>query len=370
MSPAADGPLGLLCACLAAGYRRQGLVDGPAAALAEPATDLVRLARLAGRHLVTPMLAACVADPVLAPRLPDDFRRYVALVHGGNARRNRALRRQLAEAVGCLNGTGIEPVLLKGAARLADGLYPDPGWRLMRDLDLLVPRDRAAEAAACLRSAGYRFLEGGAGWSGRHHHLPQLARDGAPAVIEVHAEPLPARRAACPAEAVIARSRAADLDGALARVPDAVDQLALLLVHDRLDRCLAEGGLSFLLRSIFEGALLCRDRRHADAVLARCAAAGLGPWAEARLALAARLFPDLVPAPPVGLAARLRAGALVAAGRWDEGGALRRLSCFATRRVRELVSSPATRARVAGGLLSPAYLRHCASRLQELRRGG
>ena len=317
------------------------------------------------------MLAACAADPALGPRLPDDFRRYVAFVHGANARRNRALRRQLAEAAARLNGD-------RDRAGAAQGRRPArgralPGPRLAghaRPRPAGAARPRLAEAAACLRSAGYRFLAGGAGWSGRHHHLPQLARDGALAVIEVHAEPLPDRRAACPAEAVIARSRAVDLDGAAARVPDAADQLALLLAHDRLDRCLAEDGLSFLLRGAFEAALLCRDRRHADAALARCGAAGLGPWAAARLALAARLFPALVPDPPVGRAARLRAGALAATERWDEGGSLRRLSCFAGRRVGELVSSPATRARVAGGLLSPAYRRHCASRLQELRRGG
>jgi len=362
--------LGLLCACLTAGYRGGGSAGGPAAWLAAPSTDLVRLARLAGRHLVTPMLAACAADPALGPRLPDDFRRYVTFVHSENARRNRALRLQLGEAVARLNGIGVEPVLLKGAARLADGLYPDPGWRVMRDLDLLVPRDQLAEAAACLRSAGYRFLEGGTGWSGRHHHLPQLARDGALAVVEVHAEPLPDRRAACPAEAVIARSRAVDLGGAAARLPAAADQLALLLVHDRLDHCLAEDGLSFLLRSAFEAALLCRDPRDAGTALAQCGAAGLGPWAAGRVALAARLFPALVPDPLAGRAARLRAGMLAATERWDEGGSLRRLSCFAGRRAGELLASPATRARVAGGVLSPAYQRHCASRLRELWRGG
>jgi hypothetical protein len=315
------------------------------------------------------MLAACVADPALGPRLPDDFRRYVRFVHGENARRNRALRRQLGEAVGRLNGIGVEPVLLKGAARLADGLYPDPGWRVMRDLDLLVPRDRLGEAAACLRSAGYRFLEGGAGWSGRHHHLPQLARDGAPAVIELHAEPLPDRHPACPAEGVIARSRAIDLDGAAARVPDAVDQLALLVAHDRLDRCLAEDGLSFSLRSAFEAALLCGGEGVARGLLARFAGVGLAGWAEPHLGLAALLFPDLMPLPPgLGPAGLARARLVLAMERWDGDGALRRLAWFARRRV-GLLGSPEVRARVAAGVLSPAYWRHCARRLGAVRAG-
>ena len=46
-------------------------------------------------------------------------------------------------------------MLLKGAIRLIDGLYPNPGWRFMRDLDLLLPKERLNDAVTALAAVGY-----------------------------------------------------------------------------------------------------------------------------------------------------------------------------------------------------------------------
>ena len=54
-----------------------------------------------------------------------------------------------------LNRIDIEPVLLKGAIRLFEGLYPDEGWRMLRDLDLLVPEAMLAEAMRAFGDADY-----------------------------------------------------------------------------------------------------------------------------------------------------------------------------------------------------------------------
>ena len=79
---------------------------------------------------------------------------------------------------------------LKGAW-LAWGIYPEPGMRPLRDLDILVPPDRALEARTRLLSLGYRQCEKSAlpleDWAVRFKHLPALAsREGQ--VVEIHTQ--------------------------------------------------------------------------------------------------------------------------------------------------------------------------------------
>lgn len=319
---AGRSPLDLLCACLVAGERGAALDDGAAAAFADGSVDFVRLAGLAGRHLVTPMLAACFARPELARAAPEDFRLYVGFIHAENRRRNAALASGLAAAAASLNAIGIEPVLLKGAIRLADGLYPDPGWRFMRDLDLLTPRDQAAAAAAELQRQGYAVTAEASDWPARHRHLPALVREDDGLVIELHLELLSAHRDLCPAEEVLARAQPVDFAGARVRLPAREDQLAHLIAHDRLDRELRPSG-SFLLRSLFEAALLCRDGASADRILARFAACGLRGWAGAHLRLAGTLFPEICAPPRPSWPDRARAETALALERLDADWTLR-----------------------------------------------
>jgi hypothetical protein len=326
------GPLYLLCRWLAAAQQGRKLDAASAAALLRPEADLVGLARLAGRHCVTPMLASCIGDPELGQRLPRDFTAYLEFVHIQNRRRNQALRLQLLEVASCLNEIGIEPVLVKGAIRLVDGLYPDPGWRFMRDLDLLIARDRLSDAVAQLASIGYSFTQAAAELPARCNHLPPLGRDDDATVVETHSDLLRERPEFCRAEDVLAQSQPVELDGARVRIPEVTHQLAHLIGHDRFDRRLHLSGM-FLLRSVFEAALLGRDGSAVGKVLARAAAAGLARYARVRLGLAARLFPEYV-ARLSGddFLARLQAPALLAMERVDENGRWRRLVGFARAR--------------------------------------
>jgi hypothetical protein len=358
-------PLDLLCTCLSAAQQGRTLDAAAAAALVDPAADLVGLARLAGRHCVTPILAACATDPELRQRLPEDFSLYLEFVHSENSRRNRALRLQLKQAAGCLNEIGIEPLLLKGAVRLVDGLYRDPGWRFMRDLDLLVRRDRLSDAVARLASVGYRFTSDAASWPEQHKHLPPLGRDGEAAVIEIHADLISERQELCPAEQALARSRLVDLDGTRVRIPEAVDQLAQLIGHDRFDGYLRRSGM-FLLRSVFEAALLCRDEASVRKLLARAAGTDLARCVRVRLGLAAHLFPDYVGFLDASLSERLQVRALTAMERFDENGRWRRLVWFARLRAGKLLTSRAAREHLASNILSLDYRQRGAARLRRL----
>ncbi len=366
-APGIPRPLFLLCACLGAGERGESLDAGAALALAGRALDLFDLARLAGRHLVTPMLGPCLAGLGPAGRVPEDFRLYLELVHAENGRRNGWLRQQLAGIAAALNAIGLEPVLLKGSIRLVDGLYPGPGWRFMRDLDPLVPRERLAEAAACLTSLGYGFAARPPHRSGRHRHPPPLRRESEAARVEIHADLLRDRQELCPAPGVLAGSGLVLLDGARVRVPAVLDQLAHLIGHDRLDPCLGGIGM-FLARSLFETALLCRgDPAAVQGLLDRAEGAGLGGPVRTHLALTARLFPGYIrPDPAFGPAVALRRHLLLAAERWDAGGGGRRLAWFARLRLGWLLADRAERRHQAANLLSGGYLRRGLGHLHRL----
>ena len=334
-------------------------------ALLEPGMDLVALMQLAGRHRVTPMLAKSILGAKQSCDLPDDFRFYLLFIHAQNDARNNALQRQLVEAVACLNVIGIEPVLLKGAIRLVDGLYPDLGWRLMRDLDLLVPRERLHDAAAQLRWIGYASPSSSTPRS--HWHLPPLVRAPAEAVIEVH-EDLLGRPCLCTAEQMIARSQPALVDGARVRIPDIADQLVHLIAHDQLMP--HSGNPERFLRSIFEILLLARSQVDVQEVVGRFASANLVFWPQTAFGIAAELFPNEtalgLQGMKRGLRANLQLRLFLGLERWDRRGSMRRVGGYLCGRVEGFVHFAAARRYFMQSLLSPSYYRRYSKTLAQL----
>jgi len=118
-------------------------------------TDWTRLLLLANLHKCTPLWYLRLRQKGLLNALPEGLADYLKQLHAVNVERNQALMQALAEITGWFGAAGIEVVLLKGAAALADDLYGDAGARLMGDLDLLVPAERAAEAQQLLLQKGY-----------------------------------------------------------------------------------------------------------------------------------------------------------------------------------------------------------------------
>jgi hypothetical protein len=80
---------------------------------------------------------------------------------------NRLLFARLAPAVAMLQDAGIPVIVLKGVP-LSLRYYRDVGLRPMRDLDLLVPELRAANAIRVFESAGWRGL-----WASRYRLGPR-----------------------------------------------------------------------------------------------------------------------------------------------------------------------------------------------------
>lgn len=100
--------------------------------------------------------------------------------------RNLKLQRELCKIAGGLQKLNIRVLALKGM-HLSPLIYPHPGLRQMRDLDLLVPLDKASQTSKFLQSSGYQasrnLQESDLDFS-THQHLPLMVKDNI--IVEIH----------------------------------------------------------------------------------------------------------------------------------------------------------------------------------------
>ncbi len=112
-----------------------------------------------------------------------------------NRKRNETLLAALARIVAACNAINIEPVLLKGAARLVDGTYPSTALRFLGDLDVLIPAERAADVVAALQANGFHPDPTDQATPPSHHHLPMLHDRERGGGVELHTDVVGAQSA-------------------------------------------------------------------------------------------------------------------------------------------------------------------------------
>jgi hypothetical protein len=142
-----------------------------------------QLIELSSFHYVTPSLAGCLHDE---PGISRDIRDYLDAVLTLNGRRNLILLEALSRIVATFNAVDIEPVLLKGCARLLEGEYPAPNMRFLGDLDILVPTNRATDAYAALMANGFAERPEDGIPPPDFQHLRVLHEDKTGAGVEIH----------------------------------------------------------------------------------------------------------------------------------------------------------------------------------------
>ncbi len=109
----------------------------------------------ASEHLFLPSVFCCLEQKDLLHLVPDEARDALQQVYLLNAARNRMLTGQVKRVSDILDRAGLEPIWLKGAARLIEA--PDlAAQRTMFDLDLWLPAEQMEAAAAAMGVAGYR----------------------------------------------------------------------------------------------------------------------------------------------------------------------------------------------------------------------
>ena len=166
---------------------RPRVTDDAVAALA-PA-DWALLLRIARQHRLEPLLHWQLTRTRPGLSVPDDVREALATRFVQSTRRALELRRELILVHRHLAQRGIPYQALKGAF-LAFHVYPQPGLRPLRDLDILVPRAHALSAFASLLEGGWvRSPRDPGAPEARmkiHKHLPQLYSASGRTMIELH----------------------------------------------------------------------------------------------------------------------------------------------------------------------------------------
>ena len=109
------------------GHLRAGLL-GARPPKPHPWLGWEQLIEVSRSHYVAPALAWCLREETL---LPTGMRRYFDAVLMLNGRRNEKLLKGLARVATVLNAVDVEPVLLKGAAHLVEGVYPTRSLRVV-----------------------------------------------------------------------------------------------------------------------------------------------------------------------------------------------------------------------------------------------
>jgi Uncharacterised nucleotidyltransferase len=227
-------------------------------------------------------------------------------IYARHLERRRALRGELAEVVTALNRRGIAPLLIKGARYLVADC---PSWseaRDMRDLDIVVPRERGAEAVAALEAEGYVAQAGGP----TDHHLPELRHPDRSFSVELHIEALGyVSRRLLATDLLWAVSRPGTLEDLDLRIlPPAWHLLHALLHHQVSDRGYARRLLA--IKDVWEFSrtadALAPEEWHA--VGRHMQSAGAADVLGSFIAQAERLFGLAAPA-GVGLSAPARAHA-------------------------------------------------------------
>jgi hypothetical protein len=171
-----------LCDCLSLNDDRQDLTPPK---LSEE--EWLATIELANNHLLGPAYYAALRRRGWLAYLSQDAQRYLTMLYRMNQRRNLVMRRQAEQAIRALNLAGIVPTLLKGSIVLFESFGPARYWslRMMRDLDVLVPRDAASSAISALKSIDYQVVNK---YPDDHHAIGDFGRPTDPGSLDLHAE--------------------------------------------------------------------------------------------------------------------------------------------------------------------------------------
>ena len=212
-----------------------------------PWDDLIRLGGPnLGPALWSAARGAGLLTPVPAPLRPHlasgGPRSHPAAVleaaYEANAFRTADLFDQLGEVAAALADLDATPIALKGAGTVLAGAWTEPAERVMADLDLLVPPERAMAARDALLSLGY--AEERPVWPSLHH-LPALRRADRFGSLELHLRPMTnAWAGVLRAEEVAESAQGVVVGGATVLVP-APD---VLVTHALAHAHLADAALS------------------------------------------------------------------------------------------------------------------------------
>ena len=191
--------------------------------------DLIKTAE---EQLVLPALQSRLRELGASAQPPRDISDFFSAVEELNLERNDAIFTELAAVASLLNAVGIEPVLLKGAAYCATGVYPNSALRYLWDIDLLIPERQMPTAVATLKQNGFESQESYRLGHFRHHH-PPLQRKGAVHFELHHSVGMGICKTLLPASEMIEQSSVHDFRGTKVRIPSPEHMMVHLIMHSQ-----------------------------------------------------------------------------------------------------------------------------------------
>ncbi len=215
-----------LCACLRSDQLTAGTLTQT------PGWSWELLFDEANKHAVLPAISLALRDRIDVT-LPSEVSGFLSAVTALNLKRNEWISSEVESAVALLNQIGIEPVLLKGTAYLALGLFSSPGERYLIDVDLLVSKEQVDAAATHLIRNRFERDDSDRFGRFRHHH-PPLRRPGRISVEIHHTLGMGSSGSILPAQDVLAKATPRSFGTARARVPCPEHLVTHLILHSQL----------------------------------------------------------------------------------------------------------------------------------------
>lgn len=169
-------------------YGNESPLDRILAELSLPAVEWQEILRQSRRHGVAPLLYHRLKQVDAGSELPVEVWGKLQTLYLRSAAINGSLYRDLAEALTCLQASGIAVIILKGGY-LAWHVYDNIALRPMSDFDLLVKEADLLRANDLLVELGYRVSRNAdtEALIAKYYHLPPLIKAGKiPVGIELH----------------------------------------------------------------------------------------------------------------------------------------------------------------------------------------
>jgi len=194
-------------------------------------TDWNTLPTQAEKHGLTPLLY--VHLQAVGIPIPDSIKAQLQTRAMQHSHANKVRAKTLAEILDAFQIAGIDALVLKGAA-LAHLVYPEPGSRSMRDVDLLVSKSQARQAQALLAESGFTAPLPGDDLPAKHLLVAQRRVEGLPVSIEIHHNPYTNGTPATGFEALRPTAILFTIEGVTAHTLSYEDMLAHIYQHMRL----------------------------------------------------------------------------------------------------------------------------------------
>ena len=193
----------------------------------EPMRDWAPLLQHSAETLTIGTLAARLSRSEYWGGLPGEVRELLSDILDRTAKRNRSLEEQALELTRVLNGIGVEPIVMRGMARVLAGEFAE--GRLISDIDLLLPIEKRDAAIDALRGLDYEIHQG--------FHGPPFSvvfgRNKDVGMVDVHTSLQP-YRLNVGYDRVAPLCDRKEISGARLLLPNATASVLLNVLHDQL----------------------------------------------------------------------------------------------------------------------------------------